>query len=799
VSEVSSTPNKRKSPKNHSPKRKLFSQRKSLVEFTPVSEDEKRMQSSKYMYKPNLQLHHIIEVNSRKDARGCNRVMRVAEVACAQKKAQHSKDVASHDRKKSGIVVCNTKRTCQDTGTHQENAAGKLDGSFRKENTTKDSSTLVQEGNLLKLRGASGNSALDNTTLNLNNEANKNDQELQMCLTHCDSLVYLSRSSSSESQSNIVSEEGTEIELNVPTCPDSAQEMLDDDDKVLEEQVGRDNLSSEEQTVLSKESEINVMSVEGGNEGEMLNSPVHESISDKGEEGQWKSSRHVLQDRSVMEELSCGKPQDKVISGKSSCELNLRDLSDNQSLLKNDHSTHKVTICPKTQSSDKNAVTKSLSQSSCFERSESHSCSHDNSVNGEDIAPGRNGHNILKLTHNIPDNQNNNGKLAEKAGNEGEEIDEGCMEKHLNLILMQSCGEENENNSGKVGTDGNREDASDVSMFDMYKVYGKNAAHLNVSDSINYTLNGSVYTLEDNQFEVLDLPEIIFLRADGNHQESGTGDTEHGSKETPGTRILSANSRTTDNNYHDMLLTQPDPTVSNSKVSYLPAEKKIPSVRQNGCTVCTELAEKELIGPLPTDSDKKSGQSETQATLQNGLGTGQTIKTRCNSKSSLTSGRNNPMGRLSLSTQVTENHDKCLSQADSSLWKSGNNTTIMKCKENEDCITSTPTEEKILDNLLSQGEEATSESCHTVNMLAQTDDISKTAHFSSSNSSLSSCMERSCELVPENITASTDQQSPEESSFCCSSQELVSPPSSSSLPAKESGCRQKKGNFLKFY
>lgn len=646
---VSGTPNKRESPKNHihSPKRKLFSQRKSLVEFTPVSEDERRKQSSKYMYKPNLQLHRLIEGSRKRGAKGCNRVTKVAAVASAQP----NKDMPPYDTRKSEAVVCNTKCTCKGTGTHQENSAGKSGWSCTKESTIKESSTLVSEGNLLKLRGASENSILDNSTVHPNNEANKNYQELQISLTCNDSLVCLSRSSSSESHLNMVSGEETEYELNVPTCPNSAQEMLD----VHEEQIGRNDLSSGEQTVLNKESKINGISAEGGNEGETLNDCVHESISDKEEEVQGTSSRYILKDRSVMEELSCGKPQDKEISEKSSCELNPGDSSDKQILLKNDHSIHKVTVCPKKQSGDKNTVTKSLSQSRCFEGSESHSCIQDNTLNGEDIAPGENGHNIFKLKYSIPDYRNSDGKLSEKDGNEGEEIDEECIEKYLNLNLMQSCREENEISNGKVGKDSNREDGSDVPMPDVYKIYGNNVAHLNFSNSIKDILNDSVYILKDNQ---------------------------HGSKETPRIRIVSANSsRTTDRH-----------------------------------AVCTELVEKEPIGSLPTDSDKKSGQSQTKATLQNGLGTGQTIETRRNNKSSLTSGRNNPNGKFLLSTQVTGNDDKHLLQADSSSWKSGKNTIIKKCKQNEDCIGSIHARENILDDL-SQREGATSESRCTGNMI----------------------------------------------------------------------------------
>ncbi|PNF42892.1 hypothetical protein B7P43_G12898 [Cryptotermes secundus] len=700
---VSGTPNKREPPKNpiHSPKRKLFSQRKSLVEFTPVSEDKRRKQSSKYIYKPNLQIHHLTKGNRKRDAKGCNRVTKVAAVANAQKESQPNEDMAPYGTRKSDVVVCNTKCTCQGIGTHQKNSGG----SFAEEITNKESHTLVSEGDLLKLRGASENSILDDNVVHINNEANKNYQELQISRTRVDSLMCLLRSSSSESHLDIISGEETEFELNVPTCPDSAQEIL----HVHEEEMGSNDLSFGVQTALNKKGKINGMSVEGGNEGETLNN--HERISDKREEGQGTSCAHILKDRSVMEELSCGKPQDKEISEKSSCELNLADSSYKQSLLKNDHSIHKVTVCPKTQSGDKHSVTKSLSQSSCFEGCESHSCIHDNTLNGEDIGSRENGPNILLLKHSIPDCQNSNGKLTETNGNEGEEVDEECIEKYLNLNLMQSWREENEIGNGKVGTDGNREDGSDIPIPDMYKVYGENGAYLNVSNSIKNILNDSVCIFKDNQFEILDIPDFISIRADGNQQESGTGDSEHGSKETPRTRIVSANSsRTTDNTNHDILLAQPDATVSHStKVLYHPAGKKIPSVRQNRHTVCTELGEERLIGPLPTESDKKSGQNQTQAALPNGLGTGQTIETRCNNKS-LISGRNNQNGKFLLSTQVTENDDKHLLEADSSLLKSGKNTIIKKCKQNKDCVSSIHAKEKILDDLLSQRQGATSES-----------------------------------------------------------------------------------------
>jgi hypothetical protein len=579
--------------------------------------------------------------------------MKVDAVSYAQQKSQHSKNVASYDKKKSHVVVCNTECAPQDTGTHQENLSGKSGGSLTKENTIRATGTLVSEGNALELRDASVNSVFDNSTVQPNTDGNRTYQELQIRLTRCDSLVRLSRSSGSESHLNIVSGEGTESELNVPACHDSAQEMLDDD-KANEKQSKRNHVSHGKQTVLNKEGKINAKSVGGENEGKMVNYHIHESLLDKWEEEQWISSRHILKICSVVEKLSCDGSQDKEMSEKSSSELDLGE-SDKQSLLKNCYSNHKVTVYPEMKFSDKNALTRSLSQISCFDGSESDS----NSSNGEDITPGRNGHNILKLKRNIADHRN---------------------------------------------------------------------------------------------------------------------DT-----------------------YHDVLFTRPDPTVSKSRVSYLPSEKKIPSVRQNGPTVCTQLVENDAIGFLSTHLGKKSGERQTQATVQNGPGVGQTTETRHSNKSSLTSGRSNPNRKFSSSVQVTENDDEGLSRADSSSWKSGMNAIVKKCKQNEDCINSTRAKENILNDLLSQREVASIESCHAVNMLGQTDVSNTVLHISSRNSSVVSYMMGSCDQVPENITADTGQHSSEESSFSYPSQELASP--LSPLPPPEvSSCSQKKGNFLlKFF
>jgi hypothetical protein len=701
--------------------------------------------------------------------------MKVDEVSCAQEKSQHSTNVAACDIRKSRVAVCDTECAPQDSGTHQENLSG------IKENTIRESGTLVSEGNLLKLRDVSGNSVLNNSTLQPNTEGKRTYQELQIRLTRCDSLVRLSRSSGSESHLNITSGEGTEPELNMPACPDSGQEMLDAD-KVNEKQSGRNHVSHGGQTVLSKGGNINAKSVGGENGGEMVSYLIHESLLDKSEEVERISSRHVLKGCSAVEKLSCDTSQDKEISGKASSELNLGESSDKQSLLKNCHSNHKVT---ELQFNDKNALTKSRSQISCCDGRESDG----DSSNGEDIAPGRNGHNILKLKHNIGEHRNGDGQLSEKVGSEGEEINEECIETHINLNVMQLC-KENENDRGRVSTDG-----SDVPVPDRCKIYRENVAHLNIPNSIEDILNDSVCMLKDNEFEILEIPEFVPLRADVNQQVWGTGDAEPGNKETPRARVLSPNSRTSDDTYHDVLFAQPDSTVSNSRVSHLPSEKKIPSVRQNGRT---QLAEKDAIGFLPTRSGKKSGENQTQVTVQNGPGVGQTAETRHSNKSSLTSGRSNPYRKLSSSVQVTES-DERLSRADSSSCKCGMNAIIKKCKQTEDCINSTHAKENIVNDLLSQRGATTIDSCPAVNMLGQTDVPNTALHFSSRNSSVVSYMAGSCDQVPENITANTGQHSSEESSFSYPSRELASPPSS--LPPPEaSRCSQRKGNFLlKFF
>jgi hypothetical protein len=963
----SSNTNKRESPQNHIhvPKRKLFSQKESLIEFTPVSEDEEKIQSSKYLYKPRLRLHRL-KLDSTGDDRGRNSGVRVAEVACAHRKSQQSKDIAAHGTRKSDVTAHNTQHSCHNRSMYQEKETGKSDGSYRKENTCEESRMLVREGNLLKFKSASKESTLQNTTLHLNSEARKIcNQDLQICLVRCDSSKYLSGASSSTLRLNIISDRGMEGLLNVP---DSSQEMTDDEvPKELAERSYIENIPTKEQTVLCKESKIKVTSIKGGKKGEMLNDGIHENISDKGKEVQRKSNRQILQDWSAMEELSCGKPQDEVqnvhftsnggeithnceerskskyvatqqstdvqlhdrtvsvgdheevtgdkdfaveankekhvariknscdvenatefsskqaanmnhgksvqshhntekltnkrclnevmphkksgncvlevkrygtldcsgkelfieemlslsnesvlhitctpeasaqklaandhmrvrsdgIAEKSSYELNLEDLSDNESLLKDDCFTHIIIITPKTQSDDKITITRSLSQSSSSEASEIHSCSYDNSFNGEDVASGGNGHNILKLKH-IPDNQHNNIKSSEKADTGRDEIDEECIEnnKSTNLIHMQPCIGKNdhrelqvlENISGEVDIDSYSEGGNDIPMFDTYKVDGQSADQLIFSNSIIEMLNDGEYILAANQFEILNFPDITFT-ADENQQESSIGHIELASKETAITRILSPDSRTTNNT---------DPRVFNSGLLDLAVEKIIPSTSQNGHISCTEFADKEYICPLSIESVSKSAQSQTQATLCNAIENGQTM----DSKSS--SGGNNPNRKLSLCRQVRKNGEKYLSHVlGSSLDKSDEIVVFQKCKQNENCINSTISTEKneTMDDL-SQREKPTDESLHAVSMLQQTHEISKTTHSFPSNSSLSSCVERSYELTPETFIANAGQQSQEQCSFFCPSQESVS---SSSPPSEESAHNQKKGNFFSNY
>ena len=164
-------------------KRKLFSQRKSLMEFTPNSESGRNAQSSKYQSSAVAEVHH--STPNRKSYDGSSsRVMRYAAVARVYKKSQHNKTNTNHGTRKSGGAVHNTEHTCQ------ENVACKSDRLFGKLGVSKESSVLQKEGNLPEFRAALEESALDNASNECNLyvvSGNGKDSEINMDLCHSNS------------------------------------------------------------------------------------------------------------------------------------------------------------------------------------------------------------------------------------------------------------------------------------------------------------------------------------------------------------------------------------------------------------------------------------------------------------------------------------------------------------------------------------------------------------------------------------------------------------------------------------
>ena len=544
VSVVTSTPSKKESIQNHvqSPKRKLFSQRKSLVEFTPAAESGKSTQSSEYEFVPMVQVHNR-KLNSETDDGICIRSTRYAAVAVVRKKSQHSKDITS-------------------------NITGKSGGLFRKQSISEESRVAEKEGKLLEYNCVPEKSTLDNT--------------------------------SSERNLDIVSGKGTDSERNTHLRhSDSDQEMSE------EEAVGRNyvqNIPTEAQAVLSKDSKTKVVSYTRGKQGEIIDDHMDEDMPYKRGAAHSKPSRHMLQGHRVTEKLSSGGSQDEVTSEKPSCEQNVQDLSDKGSSSEDGNFTRKMGICMKIQNTDY----RHLSQNSCLEESEVCSCSHDDSLNKEDTAVGGTEQNTVKLKHIIPDNQNNTGKSSENADNEREKTDDEFQESNTNLICMQPHREENdnqevqglENNHGQVNIDGNEENSA-VPLHDIYKIYRQNTGRLSFQEYVKETMNVCVRILTDSACEVLDCPEGISIRSNGNEQKPDNGCTEHASARNGIAR--SANGRTANNGYVDVVLTQQDPTVKNSEAPEHPVEKTVCSTSQNGCQ---GLSYKENLGSSPVESGR---------------------------------------------------------------------------------------------------------------------------------------------------------------------------------------------------
>jgi len=563
---VTGAQNKKDSKQNliNGSKHKLFSQRKSVMEFTPASESGKSTWSSEYQSTAVVQVHHST-LNSKSDDGGCSRNMRYAAVACVYKKSQHNKNITTHCTGKSDGAVRNTGHTCQ------ENVARKSGGLFRKPGISKESSVLEKGGNLLEFRGASEESALDSAS----NECN----------------LY------------VVSGKGTDSEVNMHLChSNSAQEIPEE-----EEEIGRNNVRNvptEEEAVLSKERKAKIMSYQREQQTAFINDHVLENMPHKEIAVQSKSSRHMLQGHRVTEKLSCGRSQDEVMSGKTSHEQNVRDLSDKESLMEVGNFTKKMTDCMKTWNTDENTDSRCVSPNSCHEGTNVCSSSHDDSLNEEDTGLVATEHNNVKLKHTIPNNQNTTGKSPENASGEREETHEENQENSTNLICIQPLKDANDRREVRgiekihdtVNIDGNRKNGSDISLHDMYKIYKQNAGQLIYQEYIKETLNVCARSLG--------YPEMIFLGSSGKEQESDSGHTaEHASEQNAIMRLSPANSRTATNTCIDTLLIQQLPTVSNSEGPEYPVERIRCSTSQNGHDTCTGCSDREL----PDSSSSKSG------------------------------------------------------------------------------------------------------------------------------------------------------------------------------------------------
>jgi hypothetical protein len=568
---VTDTQNKKDSKQNliNRSKRKLFSQRKSLVEFTPFSESEKSIQSSEYQSAAVAEVHHSTQ-NSKNDDGGCSRLMRYAAVACVHKKLQHNKNVTTNCTGKSDGAVYNTEHTCQ------ENVAQKSDGLFRKLDISKESSVLEKGGNLLEFRGASEASALDSAS----NECN----------------LY------------VASGKRTDSEINIhPCCSNSAQEVPE------EEEVGRNyvrNVPTEEQAVLSKERKTKVMSYQREQQAAFINYNILENMPHKETAVQSKSSRRMLKGHGIREKLSYGRSQDEVISEKTSYEQNVRDLSDKESLMEGDNFTQKITNFMKTRNTVENTDSSCISQNSCHEGTNVCSCSHNDSLNEGDTGLVGTEHNNVKLKHIIPNNQNTTGKSPENASDEREETHEEYQENSTNIICIQplrdtnDCGKVRgiENIRDTVNIDSDGKNGSDISLQDMYRTYKQNGGQLSYQEYIKKMLNACT--------ESLGYPEIIFLGTSG--KESNSGYTaDHSGEQNAIMRLSPASSRTATNTYIDTLLTQQHHTVSNSEGTEYPVERIICSASRNGHVTCTGCSDRELPGLSLLKSGDKSAPIHT--------------------------------------------------------------------------------------------------------------------------------------------------------------------------------------------
>ena len=505
-------------------KRKLFSQRKSLMEFTPNSETGKNAHSSECQTAAVAEVHHSTPNRKSYDG-GSSRVMRYAAVACLHNKSQHNKTITNHGTRKSDGAVHNTEHTCQ------ENVACKSDRLFGKLGVSKESSVLQKEGNLPEFRGALEESALDNAS----NECN----------------FY------------VVSGNGKDSEINMDLChSNSAQE--------IPEEVGRNdvrNVPTEEQTVLSKERKIKVMSYQREQQAEFINDHGFENMPCKEMAVQSKSSRHMLQSHRVTEKLSCDRSQYEVMSEKTSCEQNVRDLSDNKSSMEVGNLMHKMTNYMKTRNTDENID----SQNSCHEGTKVCSSTNDDSLNKEDTGVMGTEHNNVELIHVVPNNDNTTGKSPESASDEREYQDNS------------------ENMHDTVNIDASRKNGSHISLPDMYKIYKQNDGSLSYKEYINEILIACAHVLGNT--------EIILTGSNGKEQESNNAHTaERASEQNAVMRLSPANNRTATNISFYTLHTKQHPTFTESEGPKYPVGRIICSTSQNGHGTCTGCSDREHPG-----------------------------------------------------------------------------------------------------------------------------------------------------------------------------------------------------------
>ncbi|XP_021942793.1 uncharacterized protein LOC110841492 isoform X2 [Zootermopsis nevadensis] len=575
-------PNKREYPQNHISKRKLFSQRESLMEFSPVLEDEKRIQSSRYLHMPRQQFHHK-ELNSRSDDRGQKSGVTVVKVACTLKKSQQSKDIPAYDTIKSYLP----QEMIGDDEVPKE-----LAERSHIENTPEEETVFCKESEVLKVTSiAGGNKGQvldDGIQENMSNKRNEVQRKSnRKILNDCSVLeepscgkpqdevqeVYFTSNCERCESEYVATQQNTDVQLqNVTVSVNEHEGVTGDKDLVVE--------ANKEKHVARLKNVCDVGNAAGFSIKCFLNEEAANINHDKSVQRHHNTKKlmnkkclnevmpHKKSGNCVLAIKKYGKeifieeimPFPEASAQKLSAnehirersdgipekflnELNLEDLSDNESSLKDYCFTHKIVISPKTQSDDTFTNIRSLSQSSYSKTPETYSCSRV-SFNDEDVLSGGNSHNILKQKH-FADNRHDNGKSFEKADNGTDEIDEGFTENNMStsIIHIQPCTEKNdhgglwvfENISGKVNIDSNSEGGNDIPMLNACTVDGKS------SNSMREIMNDCVHLLEDNS-RVLGLPveKLIPSTTLNGHTEFADKEQTHEVSETTHSLPLSS-------------------------------------------------------------------------------------------------------------------------------------------------------------------------------------------------------------------------------------------------------------------